>query len=318
MEMKIDAQVAEHYRRQPAAVKGADLFTIEQLRAAADRIYNDSEKKPPVHETQDVFIPCSWGRLPLRIYRPDAKRPLPALLYFHGGGFIMHNIASHDSLCRALCLTSGCIVVSVGYRLAPETALADLIGDGYDALCWVNDHAEELGIDGKNLAVAGDSAGAVICSSLGLLCRDRGGPRFRLQILCYGMGGVLIDETTESYQAFIDRNPVLNRSFMKCVDECVTEASGTIDPEDPVLNPRSAPNLSGLPKTISISAEYDPLRDDGEAFADKLLAAGNDVVKIRVPGVYHGFLLLWEELDVVKRLLIDLGEMIRKTFTTPS
>lgn len=309
--MPVDPQVAAHYAAVKAVGGNPIPMSIQEIRVNADNIYNDHSKFPPVHAAEDFSIPCPWGSLPVRCYRPGAAGHLPVLIFFHGGGFCIHNIASHDSLCRKLALECGCAVFNVGYRLAPEHPFPACMEDGYTALDWIFHNASSLGVDASRIAVAGDSAGASISAVVSLLSRDRNGPKVSLQILAYGGSGILPDAESESYQAFIDHNPVLSRAFTSSV---FTAYAGDADPGNPYLNPGRAKNLSDLPRTFTITAEYDPLRDDGEAFAAALKNAGNRVRLLRVPGVYHGFLLLWEKFDAAQQVIREIGEEVRDTF----
>lgn len=233
------------------------------------------------------------------------------MIYYHGGGFVIHNIASHDSLCRKLSLECGCAVVSVGYRLAPEYPFPAYMEDSYTAMQWVYDNAARLGLDHTRIALAGDSAGAYISAAVSLLARDRNGPKISLQILCYGGSGILANEDSESFKNLINNNPVLSSAFMEFVER---SKGGKGYEDNPYLNPGRAKDLSNLPKTFSINSENDPLRDDGEAFALALRAAGNDVIMERVPGVYHGFLLLWEEFDISKKVISSIATIVKETF----
>ena len=310
--MPVDPQVAAHYAAVKAVGGNPAPLSIQEIRLHADQVYNDQRKFPPVHQVQELSIPCPWGTLPLRLYRPSPAEGLPVLLFFHGGGFCIHNIASHDSLCRKLALECGCAVLNVGYRLAPEDPFPACMEDGYTALDWVYHNAPALRLDGSRIAVARDSAGASISAVVSLLSRDRNGPRVSLQILAYGSSGILPNEESPSYQALIDHNPVLSRAFTTSVFDAY---AGGADPGNPYLNPGRAQDLSRLPRTFSITAEYDPLRDDGEAFAQALEQAGNQVRLLRVPGVYHGFLLLWEKFDIARQVIGQIAQEVRDTFS---
>ena len=310
--MNIDPQVAAHYAKQAPVGGTPQVLDLQVLRANADRVYNDKAQFPPVFSAEDWSVPCPWGSIPLRLYRPNGRAGLPIMIYYHGGGFVIHNIASHDSLCRKLCLECDCAVVSVGYRLAPEHPFPAYLEDSYTAMQWVYDNADRLGLDHTRISLAGDSAGAYISAAVSLLARDRNGPKITLQILCYGGGGILPNEDSESFQSLINNNPVLSPAFMRLVER---SNGGDGYEENPYLNPGRAKDLSGLPKTYSINSENDPLRDDGEAFAAALRAAGNEVIMERVPGVYHGFLLLWEEFDISKKVISSIAAVVKETFS---
>ena len=310
--MPIDPQVLAHYEAKKAAAASATpASTIDDIRKGVDAIYNDSRQWPPVAKTEDRTIPCFWGGLPVRVYHPGEEGPYPVLLYFHGGGFMIHNIASHDSLCRALCNETGAVVVNVGYRLAPEAKWPAWNEDGYAALEWVYDNADLLNADRTHIALAGDSAGAMISASVSLMARDRRGPKVGLQILAYGASCGLTEDESESFRTLVDNNYVLSRPFLSMME---TYSGADAHRYDAYTNPGRAKDLSNMPKTFSLNAEYDPLRDDGEEFARRLRAAGNDVIAWRVPGMMHGFLLLYDKFDTAGFAVKEIGRVFRETF----
>lgn len=375
----------------------ADATFHDRYRCTDGRI--DDERFVPVKRTEDMLLPSLTGPLsslsafsdtphtiPARLYvpfppgenrsrsqnekapdrcAPDAenRQPLPLMLYFHGGGFIMHNIASHDTLCRALADRCGCLVLSVGYRLAPEHPYPACIADGFSALMWAFEHAAKLGGDPHKLILAGDSAGATISASLNLMLRDlrrktaastaetlaiaaadrphtaqrtqlpqqsmprQALPEISLQILCYGSMGCIPAEESDSVQLFGSGGYVLPKPMM---DWCMSlYAPNSVSPnaggtsaalsepfsgfmQDPYLNPGQAADLTDLPPTLSITTECDPLRDDGEAFASRLSAAGNQVIQYRAPGMMHGFLLYWHKFDRTAEVFDLMADIIRK------
>ncbi len=309
--MKINPQVAAHYQKIKSASGSSLQPGIKDLRISADKIYNDNAHFPPVYSVEDIYIPCPWGSLPIRLYKPTDTKNLPILIYYHGGGFCMHNIASHDSLCRKLALDCECAVISVGYRLAPEFPFPAALEDSYSALEWIKDNSENLNLDGSRIALAGDSAGAYLCASVSTLSRDRNGPKISLQILCYG-GGELTDvKKYTSYKELINNNPVLSKNFM---DTIGSYYQGNASADNPYLNPIRSKDLKNLPRTFSVNAEYDPLRDSGEAYAKALADAGNIVHTERVLGVYHGFLLLWQEFDITREVISHIAKEVKDTF----
>ena len=310
--MPIDPQVALHYSSQKSAAAVNGPLTLKEIRANADKIYNDESHFPNVYKVNDLTIPSACGGVSIRVYYPNAEQQLPVLLYFHGGGFVMHNIASHDSLCRKLCCEFGGVIVNVGYRLTPETPYPGFMDDAWDVLNWVSDHADDLGVDRSRIAVGGDSAGAIISAGLSTLSRDRKGPKISLQFLCYGSFGCLEPEESESLELYGNGGYVLTKEFLNMAMDA-PDADGKYQ-DDPYLHPGKAVDLKGLPKTYSINAEYDPLRDDGEMYAKKLIEAGNDVTLWRVEGLMHGFLLLWQKFDKSQLVISKMAEMFRETF----
>ena len=312
--MPIDPQVRAHYeKKQAAAEKHYDSLedAVAAMRAQADAQFNDHAQYPPVHDVQDRTIPCFWGAMPIRIYTPGDDPSYPILIYYHGGAFMLHNIASHDSICRKLCNECCAIVVNVGFRRYPEVRLGDIFADAYLALEWIRDNAGQFGGDPARIAVAGDSSGAMISAAIAMLARDRRGPKIGLQILAYGTGCGLTEEESESYHELIDNNPVLTRALMEHLAIVQGQNPGVADA---YVYPGREANLADMPKTFTITAEYDPLRDDGEEYARRLQAAGNDVTIWRVPGMTHGFLMLWEKFDKGAFALEEIGRVFRETF----
>lgn len=353
--MSLDPQVAAFYGSRLKDAPGRPL-SVEQARRDADAVFNDKESwRLPVFSVEDQIVPACIGEpvqqafpVPIRIYTPFGPvasasaadldltahgtiiKPLPMMLYFHGGGFVMHNIASHDLLCRKLALTCGCLVLSVGYRLAPEHPWPACMEDGWTVLMWAHQHGAGLGGDPRKLILAGDSAGASISAVLSLMVRDRrrhclssikldqtgfppsDQPQIGLQLLCYGPAGCIADDASESVRLFGQGGFVLPRTMM---DWCMKQyIPPTADPENPYLNPGREPDLTDLPPTFSITAEYDPLRDDGEAFSRRLAEAGNQSKLYRAPGMMHGFLLYWYRFDRAKEVISRISDEIRRTF----
>lgn len=299
--MPLDPQVIEIYKNKPAASKS---FSLEEMRKNADSTFNDKTEITGIYHWEDRLI---GDCLHIRIYVPGDKRDYPVMLYFHGGGFVMHNIASHDSLCRKLSSECCCIVVSVGYRLAPENKYPACIEDAYTALEWVYENARSLGGHADRIYTAGDSAGANISAVLSLLTRDRKGPSLYGQILFYGLYGAE-DENSESMRLFGNGEYVLPKEMYNWCNEKYIPKNA--DMNDPYIFPAKSSDLSGLPKTLVITAEYDPLRDDGEAFYKLLKSSGNDTQLIRMDGFMHGFMLYWHRLDRAKDLISKISDWI--------
>jgi acetyl esterase len=238
----------------------------------------------PVKETEDLTIRTSGGEIAARIYRPEHDKPVPTVVFAHGGGFVIGDIETHDNQARSLCRGADAVVVSIDYRLAPEAPWPAAIHDAYDAVQWAADHIDELGADPSRLAVAGDSAGGNIAAVVAQLCRDNDLP-LAAQLLIYPA----VDFDAEApYQSRVDNAEgyFLTADDMEWFRDHY--AGHAPDLHDPKLSPlRGA--LEGLPPAVVATAEFDPLRDEGNAYADALRAAGVRVESQCYAGMVHGF-----------------------------
>ena len=226
-------------------------------------------------------IPGPSGELPIRVYTPTGG-PHPVVVYFHGGGWVIGDLESHDGVCRALANGVPATVVSVDYRLAPEHRFPAAADDCWAATRWVAEHGAALG-DVSRIAVGGDSAGGNLAAVVSLMARDRGGPRIAYQLLVYPVTDASLD--TPSYRENAD-GYLLTRSVMEWFWNHYTKAT---DRESPYASPLRARDLKGLPPALVITAEFDPLRDEGEAYARRLEQAGVPVKVRRFDGMIHGF-----------------------------
>jgi acetyl esterase len=259
-------------------------------RQAVDKMSEDSEADPPeVAATVDGAFAGPGGAVRFRRYRPlgSAPGPLPTLIYYHGGGFVIGNIETHDSTCRRLANRSRCQVISIDYRLAPEHPFPAPIKDALAAFRYVRENAPALEADAHRLAVGGDSAGgmlaAVVCQSL----RDAGeaGPAF--QMLIYPATD--FGRQSASRAAFAE-GYFLTKPLMEWFNQAYLPAG--VDPSDLRLSPLQAVDFRGLPPAFVLTAGYDPLRDEGRAYADRLIDAGVKTTYVNYPGTIHGFFSL--------------------------
>jgi acetyl esterase len=240
------------------------------------------ENSPPAASEVDHRVPVDGGEIWVRVYTPEGRGPFPCHLYIHGGGFWVGTLDQADSTCRSLVAGAGCVAVSVDYRLAPEAKFPVPLEDCYTALQWVVDHADELGVDPSRISVGGDSAGGNLSAVLALLARDRGGPPLVLQVL-----EIPVTDFTMS-QPSIDSNDgyLLTRAGMEqCRDYYLADLD---DATNPYASPLLAEDLSGLPPALVMTMEFDPLRDEGEAYAARLADAGVPVEVVRWAGHFHG------------------------------
>jgi acetyl esterase len=284
-------------------------MSLADARAADLASIRDSGGEPePVYEVTDLTIAGPGGDLPLRLYRPASQRPLPALLYFFGGGWVLGTIDTADGVARSLANSSGALVIVVGYRLAPEHRFPAAIDDCYAALRWVAGHAGEIGADPARIAVGGDSAGGNLAAGVTLLARADG-PALAGQLLVYPNTDQLADD--ESMRAADD--PFLfNRHSVAWYRQYYLADSG--DAANPLASPLRAESLAGLPPALVITAEYDPLRDQGEAYARRLADAGVRVELRRYLGMAHGFFTMAGTVDASRAAIAKAAAHVQAWF----
>ena len=247
--------------------------------------------RPPIGTPEEVAqienrtIPGPRGVIPVRVYQPKGDAPFPLLVYFHGGGWVIGDIETHDMTCRSLANASGCVVVSVDYRLSPEHKYPEPMEDCYAATKYVAEHAAEFNGDASRLAVGGDSAGGNLAAVVSLVARDRGGPAIGFQLLVYPV--IDFNFNTPSYRDNAE-GYFLTTNLMKWFWNHYLRTD--TDGAQPYASPMRAESLRGLPPAFVITAEFDPLRDEGEAYAAKLRDAGVPATAHRYDGMLHGFL----------------------------
>ena len=254
-------------------------------------------------------VPVAGGDITVRLYRPGGPGPHPALVFYHGGGWVIGDLYTHDGLCRSLTNAAGCVVASVDYRLAPEWRYPVAVEDAYAALRWLVANAAALGIDARRVAVGGDSAGGNLSTVAALMARDRKGPALVCQALIYPVTNCDLD--TPSYLENAT-GYVLTREGMRWFWRHYLERAE--QGREPYASPLLAPNLSGLPPALVLTAECDPLRDEGEAYAARLRDAGVPVTLTRYDGMFHGFLRMTKFLDKARAALDEVAGSLRKAF----
>lgn len=271
--------------RAAAGALPPETLPLAEARAQAVRLSRLAGPGEAVAHVVDRLIAGPQGEIPIRIYRPDARGPLPLLVFFHGGGWVLGNLETFDPLCRALANAAGCIVVSVNYRHAPEHKFPAAADDAYAATAWVVNNAAEMGGDATRVAVGGYSAGGNLAAAVTLMARERGGPRLAAQALLVPITDYNFD--TGSYRDHAEGFG-LTRSQMQWFWNLYLsdEASGW----DPRASPLRAESLRDLPPALVVTAEYDPLRDEGLAYARRLREAGVAVQEKCYAGMVHMFL----------------------------
>jgi acetyl esterase len=253
-------------------------------------------------------IPGPAGPMGVRIYRP--RDPLrAALVYFHGGGWVLGSLESADASCRAIANRSRCVVISIDYRLAPETKFPGAVEDAYAAVVWVADNAAELRIDPERIAVGGASAGGNLAAAAALLARERGGPKIAFQLLTVPVAE--LSSRAESHREFAEGYG-LSAADMTWFGLHYVRTPA--DADDPLASVVRA-DLHDLPPAFVITAECDPLRDDGEAYAEKLKSLGIRATCRRYPGMFHGFMSFPTVLPEAAEAFEDAGKALREALT---
>jgi acetyl esterase/lipase len=279
--------------------------TPEEARAATVGLAAMSFPAEELKAVEDRRIPGPAGDIPVRIYTPEGSGPLPVTVFFHGGGWVIMDLESHDTVCRYLAKASGCVVVSVDYRLAPESKYPVPVEDCFAATAWVAQNADGLGADASRLAVAGDSAGGNLATAVAQMARDRGGPAVEFQALMFPALDARMD--TGSYTANSE-GYFLTEDSMRWFwghylnDESEGEQAYACPPRGDLL---------GLPPAFVATAEYDPLRDEGAAYATALKAAGVPTEYVDYDGQIHDFILLGAAIPRAKEAMDKLSGAIK-------
>lgn len=310
--MPLDPQVQDYLKR--AAEAGDPPFNT--LTPVAARRLMDSKtamlgEPPTVERIEDRTIDGPGGPIKVRVYTPKTRGPgegpLPLLVYFHGGGWVVGSIETHDGLCRAIANEGPAIVASVDYRLAPENPFPAAVEDAYAAVCALHREAVALGGDPSRMGVGGDSAGGNIAAVVCMLIRDRGGPSLAWQLLAYPV--IDCDLDTPSYRECADGFGLSRDEMAWYWDQYAATAQERIHPQ---VSPLRADNLRGLPPAFVLTAEYDVLRDEAERYAERLKGAGVPVTLKRYDGMIHGFLRRHMFFDTGQAALEDVGRELRK------
>ncbi|MCO8122074.1 alpha/beta hydrolase [Stieleria sp. TO1_6] len=277
---------------------------VDDARAVFDSLVGAHGESPPVSRVEDHSTPDG---IRLRLY-VDHADPRPVVMFFHGGGWVLGNIASHDALCRRFAIDSGCAVVSVDYGLSPENSFPGPIDDCYRATQFVVDNASLLNVDASRLAVAGDSAGGYLATAVAIRARDRSGPQIALQTLFYPV--IEPHFETESYREFSQGYGLTRDSMRWFWNQFLGD-----QPASAASVPSRTPSLAGLPAALIVTAEYDVLRDEGNAYASQLQAAGVPVTHLQCDGVLHGFVhfagLFDRGLEIGRDLAQQTGQRLR-------
>jgi acetyl esterase len=310
--MPLDPQ-AQALLDQMAATGAPPLHaqSVEEARQAVAAFAQLGGDPEPVSRVEDRKLPGPDGAIPVRIYTPAGSGPFPLLVYFHGGGWVLCDIETHDPVCRNLANAARCIVVSVDYRLAPEHKFPAAADDCYAATQWVVNNATLINGDPDRVAVGGDSAGGNLAAVVALMARDRGGPALAFQLLVYPATDYYTPGTP-SYQQNAD-------GYFLTRDDMVWfwnhYLNGAADAANPDACPLRAASLAGLPPALVITAEFDPLRDEGEMYSARLRGSGVAAELARYDGMIHGFFSMAGVLEQGRNALALAAAQLRTAFS---
>lgn len=288
-----------------------NTMSVDDARAALREMVVSFPATQTIAGSRDQVI--EQGRVSARIYTPNGSGPFPVLLYVHGGGWVIGDLNSYDPICRELCGAAGCIVVSVDYRLAPEHRFPAAVDDVRSALRWVIAHCEEIGGDGARIAIGGDSAGGNLAAITAIDARRSFPGRLCAQLLVYpvtshvGTPSRSMIENGEGY--------LLTRRDMVWFTDHYLGAGH--DGRDPRCNLSLVDDLAGLPPALVVTAGFDPLRDEGEAYAAALEKAGVPVDHSRYESAIHGFLMFFSAFDISRRLMDEASGWLKARFANP-
>lgn len=285
-------------------------LSVKDARARLLEAFRTKGEPEHVHNVENRSIPSQGGEIPIRIYTPKHAGPLPILVFFHGGGGVVNNLETHDSICRNLTNGADCIVISVDYRLAPEHKYPAALDDCYAATKWVAENTSTFNGDPVRIAVGGDSSGAGLAAGVSLLSRDRGGPKLVFQLLIYPVTDYYIPGTRSYEENGVGYS--LTRDAMVWFFDNYLPSD--FDRNDSYLFPLLTKDLRGLPPALVMTGEYDPLRDEGEKYALRLQEAGVSVGLHRYDGMMHGFVIMAKFLDKGRLALQEAAASLRACF----
>lgn len=284
--------VLKAFLDQVAAAGGPKTWEMqpgEAREAFAGLLQLAGPKDIPIGKVVNIAIPAEHGEIAARSYAPVAasSEPLPTLVYFHGGGWVIGSVETHDGLCRMIANGSGCRVISVDYRLAPENKFPGPVEDAMTAVIWIEKNAAQLGVDANRLAVGGDSAGGNLAAVVAQIAKAKGGPKIAFQMLLFPV--TQIGDETRSLREYAE-GYLLERKTLEWFYAHYLPADA--DKKDPRISPLYAEDVSGLPPAYVMLGGFDPLHDEGLAYAEKLRAANVSVTVADYPDMVHVFIYL--------------------------
>ncbi|WP_420133216.1 alpha/beta hydrolase [Rhodopseudomonas sp.] len=312
MPAKLDPDAAAVYKAfQDAGRPAYEDLSADEARAyyLAARVVSNPEPRE-LASVQSIAIPGPAGDIPARSYTPKTLRQdnglAPALVFFHGGGWVIGNLDTHDVVCRAIADEGQLIVISVDYRLAPEHKFPAAVDDAIAATRWIADNARKLGIDAEQICVGGDSAGGNLAAVVAIHARDHGGPMLAGQVLIYPATDFAMSHPSHSEP---ETSVLLTHSVIRWFRDHYL--GGSHDAEDWRASPARVETLAGLPPAFVITAGADPLRDEGDEYARRLEDAGVPVKHRTYPGQFHGFFTMGKLLQQANVAVTEIGEWLR-------
>ena len=309
--MPLDPQLQKFLGDLAAAgVPEFNTLPVDIARAGFKQLLASFPATQAIAKSEDRVL--SADRVSARIYTPNGSGPFPVLLFIHGGGWVIGDLDSYDAVCRELCGAVGCIVVSVDYRLAPEHRFPAAADDASFALRWLIEHCEQIGGDPKRIAIGGDSAGGNLAAVTAIEARKTFPGRLCAQLLIYPVAS---HTSTPSASMIANAEGYLlaQRDMIWFTDHYLGPGH---DGRDPRFNPSLTPDLSGLPPALVVTAEFDPLRDEGDAYAAALKKAGVKVDHSKYDGAIHGFLYFFAAFDISRRVMSEASEWLKARFAS--
>ena len=264
-------------------------------------------KDVPIGKVLNRTIPAPHGEIPIRAYTPVAggAEPMPTMVYFHGGGWVIGNLDTHDGVCRILANESCCRVVAVDYRLSPEHKFPAAVEDAFAAVKWIEANASDMGVDANRLAVGGDSAGGALAAVVAQMAKEKGGPKLSFQMLLFPV--TQIGEETTSLRDFAEGFFLETATLNWFYDHYLGDGA---DKSDPRISPLRAKDVSGLPPAYVMVAGFDPLHDEGVAYAEKMRDAGVDVTLDDYPDLVHDFILMQAVVPQAQEALVTAAKAL--------
>ncbi|MFG2042911.1 alpha/beta hydrolase [Dactylosporangium sp. NPDC048998] len=305
--MAMHPEIAKVLASLPAPPEGP--LDPVAMRAAEEVQVPPMRERLPLHSVEDATAQTPTGEIPVRIYTPVDAEAYGLLVYFHGGAFFLGSLDTHDHVARSLAKETGCKVVSVGYRRAPEAAFPAGLQDCHAVVRWAAENGERLAWDGATLAIAGDSSGGTFVAAVAAMAHDEGFDRITHQVLFYP--SLDLDFDVDRY-ASLRENAAgygLETAGLKPFNAFYLESGA--DPADPLVSPIKRADLTGLPPALIVTAEYDPLRDEGERYGQRLKEAGVDATVSRYAGAGHGFVQHFSWIPAYHRVFEETAALLR-------